>query len=253
MATANNTQMTDEPDIITENATNWLIEFPDGSVKPVTKSPKNRLLYDHGMWGLLNGGDEIIIIEDSNTPAVQIIPNETSTEFTIEIEDGQPITLGEYKRSKLIDALMKAVEAGDDDGLLAEPIIDFYERIRRDQVRTDVMEMLGEIEPFASTVEVWADGWYIRDHLLLTWEQEFYHPDTTTRSVSGSDIRQASSEPAYDIHVSRPDRMDRTFTLEGESYRLTDAEMTFLAKGLWAITNAPDVDHGDDLEGTPGL
>lgn len=244
----------DNPKVLDENGTNWLVQFPDGSTQPVTKSTMNRLLYEHNLWGLLKGGDQMLVIQRDDSPNVEVIPNDDSTEFIIEVGHGDPLHLGQHHKSALIDVL---ATARTDDGFDPEPVIDFYEQIRGDRIREDLMRELGSKSLFRDAVEVTADGWLIHDHLLLTWESEFYHPDTTTRTVHGSAVSPASSEPAYSMSISKSPTENRNVTVNGERYRFTDAEMTFLAKGLWGITKAPTPDaaerNADDFKGTPGL
>jgi len=249
--------MTDtEFDILTESDTNWLIKYPDGRTKPVSKSPHNRLLYEHGLWGLLKGGTDILVLhsDDEARATVRLTPSDDATEFALEVGNGDPIHIGEHNKSKLVEALRVHFECDDED---ARPLVALYESIREDRIREDAMRALAEVPPFAEDVELQADGWLIHDHLLLTWEREFYHPNTTTRTVSGSAVNPASSEPAYQVSVGTPQDVSRDVTLDGEQYRLTDGEMEFLAKAMFGITEAPmpqeTAMNSDDTQGTPDL
>jgi len=226
-----------EFDILTESDTNWLIKYPDGRTKPVSKSPHNRLLYEHGLWGLLKDGSDILVLHsDEDRATVRVTPSDDATEFALEVGNGDPIHIGEHKKTDLVNALTTHFVDGNDE---AKTLVGLYESIREDRIREDAMRHLAQVPPFTDDVELQADGWLIHDHLLLTWEREFYHPNTTTRTVSGSAVNPASSEPAYQVSVGKPQGLARDVTLDGEQYRLTDGEMEFLAKALFAITEAP--------------
>jgi len=246
-------------EVLQSNDANWLVQFDNGEVDTVTKSPLNRLLFDHDLWGLLKKGDEIVTYQGGeNQPKVTVIPSDDATEFTLKVKDANDdLHLGEHHKPDLIDALKEAHEP--DDGVDVLPIIDLYDTIREDMVRESVMERMADYGPFSEAVEPRSGGWLIHDHLLLTWEGDFYHPDTTSRNRSGSVIKDGARAEAYDLRLdscSLPSA-DRDVTIGGEQYRLTDAEMEFIARGVWAVAEAPRERqanrNADGTQGTPGI
>jgi len=59
--------------------------------------------------------------------------------------------------------------------------------------------------------------------------------------VSGSAVSNGSSQEAYKINVQSTTKdMDRTLTIDGQKFRLSDNEMEFFAKSIWALKNAPN-------------
>lgn len=222
--------------ILDETETNWLIEYPNGTIETVTKSAHNRLLYEYDLWGLLKNGSEIVQIEDdTDGTRVTITPNDDSTEFTLQVDDTEPLHIGEHHTADLVEALVDVYDR--DEGV--EPLVTLFHDIRENRVREEVMQAMGEMAPFEAAVTVQNDGWLIHGHLLLTWDQEFHHPNTTTRTVHGSAVSPGSSEPAYKMNFRSKSPNNRTITVDGAEYLLTDKEMEFLARALWAITEAP--------------
>jgi len=128
----------------------------------------------------------------------------------------------------------------DRDGDTVAPILNLYDSIREDMIRDDVLEPFAA--GFGDKVEVRADGWFINGHLLLTFEGDFYHPNTDSRQRSGQTVIGAgSSSTAYGVTIDSPERsMNRDISIDGEDYRLTDKEVTFLARFMWAVENTPD-------------
>ena len=59
--------------------------------------------------------------------------------------------------------------------------------------------------------------------------------------MSGSAVSNGSSQEAYKINVQSATKdMDRTLTIDGQKFRLSDNEMEFFAKSIWALKSAPN-------------
>lgn len=215
---------------------NWLIEFDDGTTDVVPKSKQNTLLIEHNLWGLLQEGTEVMTIDGTDDhPSITLVPSDDAKEFTLRVGDYEALHLGAHHKSRLVNALADG-KAEDD---VAARLLDLFDDLRNSQVRSRVVTALAERPPFSEHVEDTPGGWLVHDHLLLTWEREFYHPKTTSRNRSGGIVDSGSSERAYNVNVSLADGHQRQVTLDGTDFRLTDAEMAFVAKALWAITHAP--------------
>jgi hypothetical protein len=226
-------------EVLEENATNWLVLTEDGGTATKTKSSDlNQLLYGHGLWGLLDTGNEIWMHEGADDEQkVTIIPGEDEC-YTIRPENAPDLTIGAHHKTDLVDAMASMYDNYDGESIA--PILDLYDSIREDMIRDEVLEPFAEA--FSDKVEVRADGWFLNGHLLLTFEGEFYHPNTDSRRRSGQSVIGAgSSSTAYGVSISNPEEaMSRDITLNGEDYRLTDKEVKFLARVVWAIENTPD-------------
>lgn len=227
-------------EVIEETGANWLVKTDDGGTEMIGKSKTNRALIEYDLWGLLRDGTEVYQIKaNESRPSVTLIPDDEAMSYTLRVGDYEGIHLGPHMKSELVDALVDSRDNDEGREGEAESLISLYDRIRERRVRTEVVSALAEKPPFSANVEGTADGWVIHGYLLLTWERDFHHPDTTTYERSGSTVTEGSSEPAYRIDVGQASSKDREVTLNKKDYRLTDAEMEFMAKALWAIANAP--------------
>jgi hypothetical protein len=226
-------------EILDDNEQNWLILTEDGSTDSKTKSSDlNQLLYGHDLFGLLDRGDEIWMHNGAeDEQKVTIIPGEDD-QYTIRPENAPDLTIGAHHKTDLVDAMATMYE--DRDGESVAPILNLYDSIREDMIRDKVLEPFAKA--FSDKVEVKADGWFLNGHLLLTFEGEFYHPSTNSRKRAGNSVvGVSSSTEAYSVVIGDPeDAISRDITLDGEDYRLTDKEIRFLARMVWAVENTPD-------------
>jgi len=227
-------------EILEENSCNWLIRTNDGSITTKTKSSDlNQLLYGHGLWGLIDEGNEVWMGGGTkDEPKVTVIPDDNAKCYTLRVGDAPDLTLGEHRKADLVDAMASIYEDHDNESVA--PLVSLYDRIRDNMVRQDVLQPF--LDAFTDKVGGRDDGWFINGHLLLTFEGEFHHPSTESRERNGQRvITQGSATSAYNVNISPPEEgLERKVTVEGETYRLTDAEMEFLAKASWAIENTPD-------------
>lgn len=236
----------DEPYILEETNANWYVVKPDGSTENIPKSPENRLLYEHNLYSFLRHGNDVLVFNtDSDDTEVRVIASEDASEYDMIVGDGDRLHLGPHLKSDLVNALIEVYDGDERD---PAPLIEMYDDIRSERVREPVINELSAREPFASAVTTSADGWLIHDHLLLTWERDLHHPDTTAYNRRGNTVAEGSSEIAYELRVGEPssDDADRQLTVNGETYRLTDAEMEFVAKAAWGLKYAPRLKEGDE-------
>jgi hypothetical protein len=227
-------------EVLEENRTNWLVRMENGSTETKTKSSDlNQLLYRYNLWGLLESGKEIWSHTGSDgEPNVTIVPDGTASTYKIQIGNLPDLTIGEHHKTDLIDALEDVHEKHNSESIA--PIVALYDDIRKDMIRDEILDLF--LDVFSDKVVRGDGGWFINGHLLLTYEGDFYHPSTESRKRSGSSvIGTSSTTTAYGISIDNPgDAVSRTVTLEGEEYVLTEKEMQFLGKAMWAIENTPD-------------
>ncbi|WP_372611669.1 hypothetical protein [Halomonas sp.] len=222
-------------DIVDENDANYLVKYDDGSVDMISKSPMNRLIMERNLWGVLRSGSEIYEVK----PKVRLIPGENARTFTLELGEFEPLHLEAHQKAELVDALMKGHENDD----IQQALTELYDRLRNSDVRERLFSRLIEFPPFDGHAERQDGGWFINDHLLLTWDGEFYHPNTESKTRSGNIIGDGQSVMAYHVNLSTwQSQQDakRHFELDGVEYRLSDTEMDFIARAMWAITAAPN-------------
>jgi hypothetical protein len=226
-----------EPEVLDDNPTNWFVQFPDGSTDIVTKSNLNKLLFKHNLWGLLRDGTTTWEYHASGR-TVLIQPRDEN-EYELSVNGANPVVLGPHHKSDLVDALVDHYES--EEGGNADELVALYDRVREQQIRSNVVGKFIDVPPIAGSATGVSSGWLINDHLLLTWEGDFLHPDTTSRQRNGSVISDGASENAYKVDVEWEDvGMSREIEIDGNKIRLSNAEMKFLANALWAVTKAPE-------------
>jgi hypothetical protein len=226
-------------DILEENATNWLVMTPDGSTETKTKSSDlNQLLYGHELWALLDTGEEIWMSDGAeDEPRVTVIPDDNAECYTLRLSNAPDLTLGAHHKTHLVEAMAEMYE--ENDGESVAPLLQLYDTIREDMIRDEVLAPF--LDVFGDKVAEREDGWFINNHLLLTYEGEFYHPETSSRKRSGQSVIGAgSSDKAYRVNTKNPsESISRDVTFGDVQYRLTDKEVKFLGKAVWGIENTP--------------
>jgi hypothetical protein len=228
--------------ILDENSVNYLILKDDGSTVTKSKSSElNTLLFQHRLYDLLEEGSEMWSSSGFGGafPAVHIHPDDNAECYTLQIMDGDypKLTLGKHQKTDLVSALANVYEG---DERTVEPLLDLYDSIRADMIRKEALD--GFASAFGDKVRRRDDGWFIYDHLLLTWEGELHHPQTESRERSGQQVIGASStKVAYNVQTENIEGdIERNITHDGTEWRLTDGEVQFLAKAVWAVKNSPD-------------
>lgn len=236
--------------ILETRDSHYLVQRDDGSVELVTRTDMNILIYEHNLAGLLKRGDEVINIGDD--PRVQLIPNDDATEFTLRIGDDE-FEVATHHKAALVKALLDAYDTGAEP--TTRPLLDFAGQLMDTAVNRNVVDRLADEPPFDTHVEVTENGWLINDHLLLTYDNEFYHPSTTRVDSSGSVVSGGSNKLAYDLRFDhRPDDHGQIALDSFDYLGDTDDQVEFVARAYWAITYAPtsipdaDADEEADTE-----
>ena len=214
------------PEVIEERSGHLLVREEDGSVNLITLSPFNRLLYDHGLFGLLRAQDESLTLSNDDY-SVSIEPQGENV-FEVDIEDHVTATLKPHEKTNLIDALVDVYEA--DDAPDPEPVVKATMALRDYDVIPSIVDDLADIPSFDGAVEVTDDGWLIYEKILLTYNNEFVNTQTDSHTRSGDSVRPTSKEGAYEIQF----RKQRTL---GDSYTDRDTEARFIARAKWAVDN----------------
>lgn len=220
-----------EATILDENDTNILVQNPNGSTDLIPLSPRNRLIYDHGLWGLLREGTETWV--HGGERRVSITPQEEG--YSLQVGEFNPLQIGPHQEGKLIEALVDFYES---EAEKPQGLIDLFDQKRDQQMRKEVMQKIGDL--FGDAIEQTNFGWVIHDHLLLTWDRDFHHPETTSHQVNSGGVKKGASETAYNLNHIQTNKINREITTQdGSEYRLTNTEIEFLTRAIWGIENAP--------------
>jgi hypothetical protein len=222
--------------VIEENSTNWLVATDNGTDIKTKSSDLNKLLYGHDLFGLIDDETEIWTRKATDEhPRIRITPQGDGI-YALEIGNAPELILGKHHKTKLVEAMAKMYEDRDGD---PQPIINLFESIRADMIREEPLAPF--LAALSSRVEEREDGWFINGHLLLTYENSFYHSENVSRTRSGSVIGTGTTTTAYRLDISADDaKMNRVVETADQEYRLTDKEVVFLMKATWAVENTSD-------------
>lgn len=218
--------------VIESNPTNFLV-LEGGEVESVTRTDTNTLLFDHGLWGLLRDGTDILTLQGTeDEPQVTITPGEDAKAFKLDPDGQDPVYLGEHWKAEFIKKLVATYESDDKS---VEPLLNLASHVREMQIDRNEVEALLDVEPFSSAVTEQMGGWLIHDNVLLSWENEFYHPGTTSREIDSGSVARGSSDEAYELEF-QDQRPDGTF---GKIESIDRTVSTFVSKAAWAVQAAP--------------
>lgn len=212
------------PEILDERPNHLLILNDDGGTEMIPLSDHNRLLYKHGLFGLLRDESEAWAAADGDD-RVLVTPL-GNNQFEIEMDEMTVVTTP-YEKPDLVTTLVEAYEA--DDAPSPWPVINGVMAMRDFDAHPGNVDPLAEIPTFADAVEVRENGWYINDHLMLSYNNEFRHEHIASHERSGDDVRALDSDQtAYELRFQRQMTLD-----DATNTRADDAE--FIARAKWAV------------------
>lgn len=211
-----------------------LVQHDDGSVELVPWSPMNQLVYKHGLHGVLREGNEIFTVKtDDGMPDLTITPLDDATEFKIEYGD-DTVHVDKHEKSDFVDALLDAADS-DTDGLDHRPILDFASDLFDTDVNPAMVDQAAQA--LDGDIEVTDKGWLINDVVLLTYDNEFYHPGTTAVNSRGETLGANASQLAYELRFQGEGQTDWD---DWESLADMGTQAEFLARAMWALKYAPE-------------
>lgn len=237
---------------------NHLLLLTDDGTELVPRSPRNELVYQHDLRELLVDEDETWVYHDTDAGiTAEIRPDDGDSAYLLLFrvrdddsdDDEREVSAYVDRHSKL--EFVEALEACyTDDGVeTVRPLLEFARDLLDTAVDPRAVKPLAKLPQFAPHVEVVSRGWLINDHLLLTYDNEFYHPNTKRTKRDGTVVDDSANKTAYEIHFPRGEGQ---LELADDWTYLHDSEdaVEFLARALWAVTYAPEEDPtnggGDD-------
>jgi hypothetical protein len=210
-----------------------------GQPKLVKASAENQLLYDpedelpfdNGLYDFLNGDHALVLSEDD--PELMIAP--TSNEYCYVLRvNGSTV---ETTPSDATSVLRGVRDAAIDQNF--EPLVSRFKDIMSKQVRRDVVNELIVTFDQADRIEQTPSGWLIDSFFLVDWTASMYaatdDPDESDVRRSGSGVVETDSSYEFVQLAVRRDVEPVTVSINGESFRLTEREMLFLAKVNWLL------------------
>ena len=232
-----------EPEIIQELGNMFLVRV-DGTTQQVASTPKNELLYKHGLYSLLHAGadaERVVLSDEDDDVYAAVAPTANDSVYNIWFgdPDDHPLQNPPSKANEVLAGVRDALEDPADYSTLK----DAYEWVRDNQVRRDIMEKLLPLFPRASVIPN-EEGWVVEGMFLVTWDARVF--------IAGSDLDEGSYRVAGGVtktdekreFLSLTPEKDPEETIEngdnivvigGEEYELGELELMFLAKVKWLL------------------
>lgn len=223
------------------------VQYEDGTTDQITWTAYNRLVLKHGLDGLLLDESETKMYRGDEWN-VDIIPSGNGNNYALKCWS-HPHELGsapDYQATVPVhhkEELLQKLVAIEEDGEPADTLVSLVQDILDFTVIPQDVNPVAELPQF-DAVEVRDDGWFIHDHLLLTYDNEFYHPETRGTTRNGELLDENANREAYEVEfTNRPDTDGQT-SLGGFEKRMSgDNDLVeFLTRALWAVNQAPDGD-----------
>lgn len=224
------------PRLLEDRAEHALVQHDDGSVELIPWSPLNRLVYRHNLTGLLKDGDDVLALTRDEKPNVTVIPNDDATEFDLKVGE-DTIHLAPHQKSELVDRIADAYEG--DGRPSVDPFVDWATDLLDTRANKSYVNQFADLPVFADSVEVRSDGWFINDHLLLTYDIEFYHPEVASRDAGDAELKQSDAE-AYKVRLTGDTEPGQSALSDFSRIGKADDQQKFIAKALWAVKHAPE-------------
>jgi hypothetical protein len=223
---------------ILDNRDTHVLVLEDGETKLIPWSDFNTLVYKHGLHGLLVARDEILHLR--GPPTVEIAPDgDEGFSITVSNNDHEyQVRVPQHETRQMLDALVDVYDDSDRD---PEPLVELVDDQLGFDVNPNIVDTLADTRPFDDAVAVTKDGWLIHDHVLLTYDNEFYHPNQQAFTRNGEVVDEASDTHAYEVRFrQRPDG-EGQLNLTGFAGLGNEDEMVdFVARALWAVTYTPE-------------
>lgn len=261
----------------------YVIKHPNGNVDWISKQSEVILLYEHGLYNLIQGGSGTnpIVLSEAD-PFVAIAPTSSKLVYTLWVDDKRPVQNQPNMCETLLQGVIDAIE--NDDYSTLENV---YTSIISDQVNVEVInDILSQHEPIprASVVPM-EEGWVIEGIFLVTWEGSIYlrtqersenyfyemggynadsspevltlYPELPEQEVEVPLIRPESADsdtPTEEELEQAQNRMMGMTPVQGvhdvdmedvEMVSLDENDLQFLIKALWLVNYRENYD--DDL------
>lgn len=209
-----------------------------GQPNLVKATPENMLLYDpanelpfeNGMHGFLSGEQAIVLSDD---PEVIVAPTNNEYCYILRVR-GNTVETTPKQAQEVLQGVKDAAIDKQVSGLIS-----LHDTIRSNQVRRYVVNALHETFEDSHRINETGSGWLIDDFYLVNWEASMYvkhdDPDEPDVRRSGSDVVETDrSREFVELNIRR-DIDPIEVGIGGDTYRLTEREMLFLAKVKWLL------------------
>jgi hypothetical protein len=209
-----------------------------GQPQLVKATPENVLLYDpeddlpfdDGLHGFLSGEKAVVL---SDEPEVIVGPTNNEYCYILRVR-GSTV---ETTPNQAEDVLSGIKEAATEDNI--QTLTSLYDDIRANQVRRPVVNALYSTFSEQERINRTSRGWLVDEFYLVNWEASMYlrhnDPDEGDYKRGGGSVQQTDRSYEFVQLNLRRDIEPVDVTIQGETYRLTEREMLFLAKVKWLL------------------
>ena len=193
--------------------------------------PADELPFDDGMSGFLSGNDALVLQESD--PVVMVAPTTNDYCYILRVRDSTVETTPK-QAERVLGGIKDAVIDQN-----VQPLVKLYDHIMSTQVRRDVVNALHSTFDEQERIVKNADGWLVDDFYLVDWSASMYakhdDPDKADKIRGGGGITETDKSYEFVQLQLRRDVEPVEVRIEGETYRLTEREMLFLAKIKWLL------------------
>lgn len=193
--------------------------------------PEDELPFEDGLYDFLNG-DEALVLSD-NDPEVMVAPTSNEYCYVLRVR-GNTIETTPKQAERVLTGIKEAT-IDEELGTLVE----VYDDIMSEQVRRHVINALHGTFDEAFRIKETPSGWLIDDFYLVDWTASMY---AATDDPEESDVRRSGSgvvetDRSYEFVQLRINREIEPVevSFSGETFRLSEREMLFLAKVNWLL------------------
>lgn len=195
--------------------------------------PEDELPFDNGMYEFLNGHEALVLSED---PEVMLAPTGNEYAYILRVR-GSTVETTPDQAEEVLEGVLETAKSGSVDRLL-----NLYSSIISEQVRQYIVNSLVKTFDDSDRIEVASNGWLIDDYYLVDWNASLYTKDDDpdegdyVRS-GGSAVKKDTSYEFVQLRMARGTREQDpiSITINGDTYKLTEREMLFLAKVKWML------------------
>ena len=209
-----------QPDLVKASAENILLW-----------DPENELPFENGLYEFLNGQQALVLSEDD--PEIIIAPTNNRYCYILRVRDSTVETTPK-QAERVLGGIKDAVIDQN-----VQPLVKLYDHIMSTQVRRDVVNALHSTFDEQERIVKNADGWLVDDFYLVDWSASMYakhdDPDKADKIRGGGGITETDKSYEFVQLQLRRDVEPVEVRIEGETYRLTEREMLFLAKIKWLL------------------
>lgn len=204
--------------------------------------PEEELPFENGMYEFLNGKEALLLSED---PEIIVAPTGNEYAYILRVRGNTVETTPDQAEAVLQGVLDAATDSNTDR------IMSVYDDIMASSVRRRVINALYHTFDETNRIEVASNGWLIDEFYLVDWTASIYtkedDPDEGDYVRSGG--QAVKKDDSYEFVHLRMHRNSRELeqievTISGDTYRLTEREMLFLAKVKWMLNRRhyhPDI------------